>query len=155
MCGASALVSELKNYLEKGFSISKAISERSRTRHLPSICSAVNSICKEKETELGMICGRLLRGAKELSPLDLSLPRLGAWGRIHAHVPYLCHVWLCCVPDCFCPRCGAEIPMESTAGSSGVGRQEGCSDHSQDYFGWKGCYFRALSQVQVIKQPPC
>lgn len=106
MCGASSLVSVVKNYLEKGFPISKAISESSRTQHLPSICSAVNSICKEKEAELGMRCGLLLRGGKELSPL-VPLPR--DRGPCPCRVPYLCQVWLGCVPDCFCPRCGVRF----------------------------------------------
>lgn len=44
----------------------------------------MNSICKEKEAELGMRNGLLLEGAKELSPLDLCPPRLGAGGCIHA-----------------------------------------------------------------------
>lgn len=63
------------------------------------------------------------------------------------------------MPGCerSCPPCGAEIPAESAAGGGqGVGRQRGCSDHGQGWFGWTGCHFispgRALI-VSVLRLP--
>lgn len=94
--GLSSSTSVVKNYLEKGFPISKAISERSQTQHLPSICSAVNSICKEKETELGMRCALCWREQRN-SPLWTSPSPGSGQGAVSMPMSHICAMSGCAV----------------------------------------------------------
>jgi len=82
-------MSAVKNYLEKALPVSNAISGRRWRLHLPSICSAVNSICQEKRTEPGMRAVLLPGVTKGLSPAFAPRPPqphslLEARGRVHA-----------------------------------------------------------------------